>query len=251
MIKLNRPEEVEFSINNKSNWKLNLIKAVNKYGGYSKIPEVEKKSLVKFCGDEKIKSVLSVSSNHKCAYCECSLLEGGYSQVEHFYPKSLYPEEAFDWDNYLAICTLCNGEKLNHDTKKELIVNPYDEDPNNYFYYESINIKAIDENEIAKNTIKVVGLETGRLWRPRAEILISLNEYSRNLKEALYDFHENSDTDVKKINRIKKIKASLYIIDDMKDPRNKYSAFSKSYLEKCEFYIEAKNIIADYEEIDF
>lgn len=43
----------------------------------------------------------------RCAYCEDSLAD----EVEHILPKSVFPERAFDWQNYLYACGPCNGPK--------------------------------------------------------------------------------------------------------------------------------------------
>lgn len=43
----------------------------------------------------------------RCAYCEDSLAD----EVEHIWPKSLYPELVFDWRNYLYACGTCNRKK--------------------------------------------------------------------------------------------------------------------------------------------
>ena len=45
----------------------------------------------------------------RCAYCEDSLAD----EVEHIVPKTLFPERAFDWENYLYACGPCNGPKSN------------------------------------------------------------------------------------------------------------------------------------------
>ncbi len=45
----------------------------------------------------------------RCAYCEDSKCD----EVEHFYPKSLYPLLCFLWSNYLYACGICNGHKNN------------------------------------------------------------------------------------------------------------------------------------------
>ena len=45
----------------------------------------------------------------RCAYCEDSLAD----EVEHIVPKTLFPERAFDWQNYLYACGPCNGPKSN------------------------------------------------------------------------------------------------------------------------------------------
>lgn len=56
---------------------------------------------------EEIERVLrgAAPGNDRCMYCEDS--EG--SAIEHFYPKSAYPERAFDWSNYLWACEHCNS----------------------------------------------------------------------------------------------------------------------------------------------
>jgi 5-methylcytosine-specific restriction endonuclease McrA len=43
----------------------------------------------------------------RCAYCEDSLAD----EIEHIYPKSLFPERAFLWSNYAFVCGPCNGPK--------------------------------------------------------------------------------------------------------------------------------------------
>lgn len=47
-------------------------------------------------------------SIHRCAYCEDSL---GH-QIEHIYPKALFPSVVFSWNNFLHACGSCNGAKL-------------------------------------------------------------------------------------------------------------------------------------------
>ncbi|RDB04488.1 hypothetical protein [Runella aurantiaca] len=44
-----------------------------------------------------------------CNYCEGNEAE----DIEHIYPKSFFPEKAFEWQNYLLACKQCNsGDKL-------------------------------------------------------------------------------------------------------------------------------------------
>lgn len=49
------------------------------------------------------------NSTRRCVYCEDSLAD----EVEHIYPKDLFPEKCFDWDNYVYACGPCNGPKNN------------------------------------------------------------------------------------------------------------------------------------------
>ncbi len=50
---------------------------------------------------------LMCSGNVRCAYCE----DAGATDIEHFRPKSLYPERVFVWENYLYACSDCNRRK--------------------------------------------------------------------------------------------------------------------------------------------
>lgn len=43
----------------------------------------------------------------RCGYCEDSAAD----EVEHIWPKDLYPERVFAWSNYLYACGSCNGPK--------------------------------------------------------------------------------------------------------------------------------------------
>lgn len=45
----------------------------------------------------------------RCMYCEDSSAD----EIEHLWPKALYPERVFDWENYLFACGPCNGPKGN------------------------------------------------------------------------------------------------------------------------------------------
>jgi len=49
------------------------------------------------------------SGAQRCGYCEDSAAD----EVEHIWPKSLYPELVFAWRNYLYACGQCNGPKNN------------------------------------------------------------------------------------------------------------------------------------------
>jgi uncharacterized protein (TIGR02646 family) len=45
------------------------------------------------------------SARERCMYCEDN--EG--ADIEHFWPKSTYPDKAFSWTNYLLACPHCNS----------------------------------------------------------------------------------------------------------------------------------------------
>ncbi|UJX41530.1 hypothetical protein K9F62_02180 [Desulfovibrio sp. JY] len=65
------------------------------------------KSQIFFGADKEIRCSLkeSCSGLGRCHYCEDSLA----TDVEHVYPKDLYPEKTFRWENYLYACSTCNS----------------------------------------------------------------------------------------------------------------------------------------------
>jgi uncharacterized protein (TIGR02646 family) len=52
-----------------------------------------KKTLIEMCVGVEI-----------CVYCE----QNEATDIEHIFPKKLYPEKAFSWDNYVLACGKCN-----------------------------------------------------------------------------------------------------------------------------------------------
>lgn len=66
----------------------------------------------------------------RCMYCEDS--EG--RDIEHFWPKSVYPERTFDWHNYLFACSRCNSNFKRTQFPLDngdlpLLINPAEEEP--------------------------------------------------------------------------------------------------------------------------
>lgn len=245
MIKLNRDTKPEILINNEHLWTSNLMEAITGYGDYSKIPTDEKEKLLAHYRHQDIKSILFQSSLQKCAFCETKPGESGNIEVEHFSPKSIYPELAFKWENFLPACRKCNERKDDHDTVINPIVNPYDVNPEDIFHYKDIRIAANDvHEEVGERTIRVCGLNSVRLMKPRADILVSLHSFSQALDEAIKDYEE-AETAIKRQNRKRKIREAMEVIEVLANPSEKFSGFCKEYLQKCASYHEAKRLVSE------
>jgi len=70
------------------------------------------------------------SGVERCMYCE----ESAAYPIEHFWPKSRFPERTFCWENLLVACDHCNnrckGDRFPVDERGEpLLINPTAEDP--------------------------------------------------------------------------------------------------------------------------
>lgn len=98
------------------------------------------------------------------------------------------------------------------------------------------------KNELGENTIEVCGLNSVRLMKPRAEILISLHIFADAIRDAVSDYGDCT-TERQRTNRARKISESIERIELLAQPGERYSGFCKSYLASCEPYIKAKTLI--------
>jgi uncharacterized protein (TIGR02646 family) len=147
---------------------------------------------------EQVKSTLDAmcAGARRCMYCEDSAAD----EVEHHHPKNLYPELAFDWENYLYACGPCNGPKNNRfavftdrgevlaierkrgdrvtkpATGKKVLLHPRAENPLDYvmldigggtFCFVPLADEGSPEFKRAEYTIDVLGLNR-RAFLPRA-----------------------------------------------------------------------------------
>lgn len=242
MIKLKRPiEKPDILIKNADAWTKGLMDLIVKYGEYEKIPDKEKKSAVSFYRHDDIKNSLFLSSFRKCAFCETFPEDSGYIEVEHFHPKAKYPDKTFEWENFLPCCRTCNGNKGDHDTLSDPILNPFDIEPDQYLEVDFLKLKAKDDNKIAKSTLKVCGLNSTRLYRPRSEICKTFSQYEDELENHLEEY-EDLETSIKKRNKLKRIQESIEVIETLKRPDSAHSFFCTFLIERSSTFKKAKEL---------
>jgi len=231
---------------NAEKWTEELMKNIDEYGGYEKVPQEVKNSMWVHYRDKDIKKVLFASSNEKCVFCEAKPAESGNIEVEHFMPKSLYPSKAFEWDNLLPVCRKCNDSKSNHDTGKEAIVNPSKEDPEKIFTYNFLNIEPLDEKDIvAERTIEICDLNSERLYDARARLLHSLCSYEKVVRAWLSEI----DIERKRIGRINKLRDSVEILEKLTGAEQTYAGFCRFFLRKSVVYNQAKRMLKEMENV--
>lgn len=66
----------------------------------------------------------------RCMYCEDSQGDA----IDHFWPRSRYPEQSFEWDNYLLACAHCNSNRKRDQfpvdsAGRPLLIDPTRDDP--------------------------------------------------------------------------------------------------------------------------
>jgi uncharacterized protein (TIGR02646 family) len=73
----------------------------------------------------------------RCMFCE----DSRGTTIEHFWPKSTYPERCFVWENMLLLCQgcqSCKGNKFECDVSGQpLLINPTEEDPWDFLFFEA------------------------------------------------------------------------------------------------------------------
>lgn len=108
------------------------------------------------------------SGLERCMYCEDS---SGIA-IEHFWPKSSYPHRAFDWLNYLIICTLCNSNKRDQfpldDAGRPLLLDPTDEDPLDHMALSPATGMLLALSPKGEVTIEIIDLDRETLIKGRA-----------------------------------------------------------------------------------
>lgn len=112
MIQLTRPALSDVATVNLNNYQ----KAVNEQPDFATqvafakedFPKKNKAGNATF-DDVKEKLKLMCSGAERCHYCEDSKAD----EVEHLYPKDVYPELCYDWNNYFYSCGPCNTKKSN------------------------------------------------------------------------------------------------------------------------------------------
>jgi uncharacterized protein (TIGR02646 family) len=116
------------------------------------------------------KQALRQASCSKCMYCE-GLVDDIYpGDVEHIKPKKVFPELMYEWSNLGYACWKCNNKKRDKYDATCEIVNPYDEDPNQYLEVGMLNItlEPTQSNQKAGRTIVDVDLNRRSLCEKRA-----------------------------------------------------------------------------------
>jgi uncharacterized protein (TIGR02646 family) len=108
------------------------------------------------------------SGLERCMYCEDS---AGIA-IEHFWPRSTYPHRAFDWLNYLIICTLCNSNKRDQfpldQVGKPLLLDPTEDDPLDHMALSPATGSLLGLSTKGTLTIEIIDLDRETLVKGRA-----------------------------------------------------------------------------------
>ncbi|MBF0311151.1 MAG: TIGR02646 family protein [Magnetococcales bacterium] len=141
-----------------------------------------------------VSQALSQAHARHCAFCDLRLALSSTETIEHFKPKSTFPELAFVWDNLYPACTLCQRYKLEKFDDRLLRPDDTAYSFDTYFMidYSCGKLKPNSrlspvEKERAEKTIELYGLNEAGRPQARFDMLEDLDKLDRS-KQDKYDF---------------------------------------------------------------
>ena len=160
------------------------------------VTDAEKENAVNKYRHAQIKDALETLFHGKCAYWESKIKHVAYPHIEHYRPKSKFPELTFDWENLLLACGVCNSAEYKGDNFPEAsengpYINPCNDSPEEHFQFiydaKAKLANVYGKTERGRATEKAFGLNRSDLRTYRSkkiEILVCLARLALTDREA-------------------------------------------------------------------
>jgi uncharacterized protein (TIGR02646 family) len=181
MINVKRLEEPVTLVENKVKWLEEYLQSLENYRlNPSNLTKVRKERCENKYRQNDIKNSLKNMFEGKCAYCESHLAHISYGHIEHFKPKSKFPNDCFNWENLLLGCEICNGTQFKStnfplENENGPLVNPTTENPFIFFDFEydpnTGLANVLGKNDRGITTEKLLGLNRPELLKHRSKIV--------------------------------------------------------------------------------
>ena len=222
MIPVNRPSAPSTLIRNGDRWLTKLQQAMaNPQSTKAEIKNCQNKYQHK-----EIKAALETMFRGKCCYCESKVTPVAYGDIEHFYPKSRYPDKTFLWENLLFSCQICNegckGDKFPLDADgNPLLIDPSDgiTNPNQHldFFWDSVVEQSFvyGRDEKGKTVEEMFDLNGNK---GRIELVKHSNSHLKRLMALLRCAKEGDER-------------AIALLKEACQQEGEYSAFARIYIE--------------------
>jgi uncharacterized protein (TIGR02646 family) len=137
---------------------------------------------------KQVKATLVNMFHGKCAYCESKITHVDYGHIEHYRPKSRFPDLTFEWTNLLFACCICNGaehkgDRFPEETDNGPLVNPCDDEPAEHLHFqydpESKLASVYGLTPRGETTEKLLGLNRHDLRKERSRQALRLAAIAR------------------------------------------------------------------------
>lgn len=152
----------------------------------------------------KLKPELLKKFDNQCVYCGVKIFEPMMAEIEHFYPKSLYPDLVNNSDNLLIACRACNIIKSNKfpidEDGNPLLINPAKEKFSDHMIQlDNGYLKGTTEQGQA--TIDILQLNRDSLIEQRILAMINM-KFDDNIKLSSTEICKTYQNSIKKINEL-------------------------------------------------
>lgn len=201
---------------------------------------------------QTVKEALKTMQHDKCCFCEAKISHISFGDVEHYRPKAGYKQDssepmqkpgyywlAYNWDNLLLCCTLCNQQykknlfpllepkkrARNHHNditaEEPLLINPTVVNPKDFIGFHAEIPYAIDGNVYGKTTIDILGLDREKLNEQRRTRLAYIARLLNVIKLA----DSELSTDLQRLVEETKLDLKQFV-----SPNAEYSAMISAYI---------------------
>lgn len=252
MINVLKNPEPEILTKQKNSWTTDLLNLLQQYHSFVKIPKKQRNFLeARYKHPEIINALKSKNGSLKCVYCESYVDLSGPRNVEHFHPKSLYPQETYEWDNLFICCANCNGQKNNFDTKQNPFIHPEQENAEEYLTFDCITYVPIYESGIshqkALNVIEQCDLDRNTLIRKHSDLYIAFNGNRKALNDLINQYKTYKSSEAKK-KCLNKIYASICYLKILASEEAEYAGYIRYLLRKFSTVKDAVSIINQHKD---
>jgi len=136
--------------------------------------------------------------HERCMFC----LDSHGTDIDHFWPKTPFPERMFTWPNLLLSCAECGrlkGDAFPRINGQPLLIDPTVEDPWQHLDFDPLTGNLVARFHLDQNACSVKGVETvGVLHLDRREALAAayqrtFRRLARLVREALSHPHVSSE----------------------------------------------------------
>lgn len=135
--------------------------ATRKQAAGTLVPENEWKSARQTRSIGNVLATLQrmMGDRERCMYC----LDSHGADIEHFWPKTPYPERMFLWPNLLLCCTECGrfkGNRFPLDNGQPLLIDPTTEEPWDHIDFDPATGNLTAKFDLQANDWSAKGLKT-------------------------------------------------------------------------------------------
>ena len=193
-----------------------------------------------------IRSALLKECHNKCVYCESIIGKGNKDMhVDHFHYKDKYADEVVAWENLNPSCPQCNRNKSTHDTYVTPIINPFEQDPKDYFYLKNYRYYSRNDEvySIVQTSIDVLGLnDTEEIVKYRFALGETLSDKLKQIYEKTCDKKDVLATNVAEKNKI--LKGCKNILKNGIKTAE-FAAFMATIIMNDDYYKRTKSILIE------